>query len=65
MCGTSVLDKDGISAALVAAEMAAYLEDRGISLRQQLTNIYTKYAFLSSFFAEQPKIINSKNNFIH
>ena len=42
MCGTNVLDKDGISAALVAAEMAAYLDDRGITLREQLANIYQK-----------------------
>ena len=42
MCGTNVLDKDGVSAAVVAAEMASYLADQGISLKQQLGNIYDK-----------------------
>ena len=42
MCGSTVLDKDGVSTAVVAAEMAAYLAERGISLTQQLNNIYEK-----------------------
>ncbi len=42
MCGTNVLDKDGVSAAVVAAEMASYLADQDISLKQQLANIYDK-----------------------
>ncbi len=44
MCGTNVLDKDGVSAAVVAAELAAHLAEKGVSLKQQLQNIYTKYA---------------------
>ena len=57
MCGTNVLDKDGISAAVVAAEMAAYLEDRGISLREQLTNIYTKYVLIFHYISLQHVVV--------
>jgi len=42
MCGTTVLDKDGISAAVVVAEMAAYLNSEGIRILQQLENIHNK-----------------------
>lgn len=40
MCGTSVLDKDGVSAAVVIAEMATYLQGQGLSLAQKLLDIY-------------------------
>lgn len=40
MCGTSVLDKDGVSAAVVIAEMAAYLESKNLSLAQKLIEVY-------------------------
>ncbi|XP_006627963.3 glucose 1,6-bisphosphate synthase isoform X1 [Lepisosteus oculatus] len=43
MCGTSVLDKDGVSAAVVVAEMAAYLETRNFTMTQQLAHIYEVY----------------------
>lgn len=43
MCGTSVLDKDGISAAMVVAEMAVHLQEQGISVKQQLDKVYEKY----------------------
>ncbi|KAF7236600.1 Glucose 1,6-bisphosphate synthase [Varanus komodoensis] len=43
MCGTSVLDKDGVSAAVVIAEMAACLDARGRTLAQQLAEIYRTY----------------------
>ena len=43
MCGTNVLDKDGVSASVVIAEMAAHLETKGCTLYQQLQNIYLKY----------------------
>lgn len=42
MCGTTVLDKDGISAAVVVAEMAAYLHSEGIRILEQLENIHNK-----------------------
>ncbi|NXD11238.1 PGM2L synthase, partial [Nothocercus nigrocapillus] len=45
MCGTSVLDKDGVSAAVVIAEMAAYLESKNQTLEQKLTEIYETYGY--------------------
>ncbi|XP_053312605.1 glucose 1,6-bisphosphate synthase [Spea bombifrons] len=45
MCGTQVLDKDGVSAAAVVAEMAAYLDTNGTSLMQQLIKIYERYGY--------------------
>ena len=42
MCGTTVLDKDGVSAAMVMAEMATYLAREGVTLAQQLEKIYEK-----------------------
>ena len=46
MFGTNVLDKDGISAAVVMAEMAAYLSRQGLTLTEQLNNLYKRYASL-------------------
>ncbi|XP_032878056.1 glucose 1,6-bisphosphate synthase [Amblyraja radiata] len=43
MCGTLMFDKDGVSAAVVVAEMAAYLETRNLTIVQQLNNIYRTY----------------------
>ena len=43
MCGTNVLDKDGISACVVLAELACYLAQTGVTLTQQLENIFRKY----------------------
>ena len=40
MCGSTVLDKDGVSACMAASEMAVYLHEKGISLKHQLENIY-------------------------
>lgn len=40
MCGSNVLDKDGISAAVCVAEMSAYLETMGLSLIDKLDEIY-------------------------
>ncbi|XP_040195776.1 glucose 1,6-bisphosphate synthase [Rana temporaria] len=45
MCGTAVLDKDGVSAAAVVAEMATYLDGINMSLNQQLVQIYEKYGY--------------------
>ena len=42
LCGTSVLDKDGVSAAVVIAEMASCLETMNITLKQQLIKVYEK-----------------------
>ncbi|XP_061916804.1 glucose 1,6-bisphosphate synthase isoform X3 [Entelurus aequoreus] len=43
LCGALLPDKDGVSAAAVVAEMAAYLHHRKLSLQQQLHNIYLTY----------------------
>ena len=40
MCGTTVLDKDGVSAAMVMAEMTGWLAERSLTLRQKLDDIY-------------------------
>lgn len=40
MCGNVVPDKDGVSAAVVVAEMVSYLNDKNLTLSQQLENIY-------------------------
>jgi len=47
MCGPTVLDKDGISAAMVTAEMAVYLASTGMSLLEKLEDIFKTYAFLT------------------
>ncbi|KAM9320681.1 glucose 1,6-bisphosphate synthase [Gastrophryne carolinensis] len=45
MCGTGVLDKDGVSAAAVVAEMAAYLDSIDMNLEGQLGHIYKTYGY--------------------
>uniref|UniRef100_A0A4W4HEW9 Phosphoglucomutase 2-like 1 n=1 Tax=Electrophorus electricus TaxID=8005 RepID=A0A4W4HEW9_ELEEL len=45
LCGSMVLDKDGVSAAAVVAEMAAYLHTKNVTLTQQLQNIYEIYGY--------------------
>jgi phosphoglucomutase/phosphopentomutase len=42
MCGSTVLDKDGVSAAAVSAEMAAYLYRNNSTLKKKLTDIYAQ-----------------------
>lgn len=43
MCGTTVLDKDGLSAMLVACEMAAVYRSRGISLLEALDDLARRH----------------------
>uniref|UniRef100_T1JNB8 Phosphoglucomutase-2 n=1 Tax=Strigamia maritima TaxID=126957 RepID=T1JNB8_STRMM len=45
MCGSNVLDKDGITAAMKIAEMTAHLEKQNLSLTQQLHKIYQRYGY--------------------
>lgn len=40
LCGSMVPDKDGVSAAVVVAEMASYLYNKNLTLNQQLENIF-------------------------
>ncbi|CAD5118485.1 DgyrCDS7184 [Dimorphilus gyrociliatus] len=43
MCSDKVLDKDGISAAVVLAEMIIHLAKENLNCKQQLEKIYEKY----------------------
>ncbi|KAB7499890.1 Phosphoglucomutase-2 [Armadillidium nasatum] len=45
MNGSEVLDKDGISAAMRLAEMAAYLQTQGMTLYDKLQDIYETYGY--------------------
>lgn len=45
MCGSTVLDKDGISAAVKVAELAAYLQTQGMTLTEQVKKIYEDYGY--------------------
>ncbi|XP_064190536.1 phosphoglucomutase-2 [Anguilla rostrata] len=45
MCCPAVLDKDGVSAAAIAAELTSYISKQGSSLSQQLTAIYEEYGY--------------------
>lgn len=46
MCGSKVLDKDGISAGVHVAELAAYLETIDLTLLDKLQEIYQEYVRL-------------------
>ena len=43
MCVTQVLDKDGVSGAIRAAELIAYLDEIDMTLMDKLNDIYTRY----------------------
>lgn len=45
LCGNMVPEKDGVSSAVVVAEMAAYLHNKNLTLNQQLDNIYQTYGY--------------------
>ncbi|XP_051820532.1 phosphopentomutase [Antechinus flavipes] len=45
MCCPFVLDKDGVSAAVICAELASYLATKKLSLAQQLKAIYVEYGY--------------------
>lgn len=61
MCGTNVLDKDGISAAMVLSELATYLYSNNTTLHNKLDEIFKTYGYhlsSNSYFIchEQDKI---------
>lgn len=63
MCGTAVLDKDGINAAMQVAQLAAYLETKNMTLRDQLRENYRRYGYhvcICSYYIchHQPTIQN-------
>ena len=45
LIGTAVRDKDAVSAATMTAEMALYYRSKGISLLEQLENIWREYGY--------------------
>ena len=45
MCGTEVLDKDGVSASVVVTELIRHLETVGRTLTDQLENLYRQYGY--------------------
>ena len=47
MFGTTVLDKDGISAAAIMAEYGGWLHTQGLTFREQLNNIYKRSVVLA------------------
>ncbi|VDN98752.1 unnamed protein product [Rodentolepis nana] len=62
MCGTTVLDKDGIGTFAAVCEMVSHLYSNNISLVQQLENvfeIYGKHVSNNSYYFcyESPKIV--------
>lgn len=64
LCGNMVLDKDGVSTAVIVAEMAAYLHTKTVSLSQQLRNIYEMWAsatFLLHYVAVMITILYEYN----
>ncbi len=60
MCGTQVLDKDGVSAAIRVTELMAYLDLKGMTLSAKLNEIYNDYGYhcnrASYFFVEDKNI---------
>lgn len=48
MCGTAVLDKDGVSALVCLGELIARLEEQGSGLTQKLEEIYNCYGLHTS-----------------
>ncbi|XP_033631930.1 glucose 1,6-bisphosphate synthase-like isoform X1 [Asterias rubens] len=45
MCGTDVLDKDGVSAATMAGQLAAFLTSTSTTFTEKLQEIYQTYGF--------------------
>ncbi|XP_006129600.2 phosphopentomutase isoform X3 [Pelodiscus sinensis] len=61
MCSPVVLDKDGVSAAVITAELSSWLATKNLSLSQQLKAIYEEYGYhitkASYFICHDPKVI--------
>ncbi len=49
LAGTYARDKDAVVASMLIAEMALYYREKGLSLYDQLQNIYKKYGFYNEF----------------
>ncbi|XP_012141602.1 phosphoglucomutase 2 [Megachile rotundata] len=63
MCGSNVLDKDGINAGLCLAELSTYLETMGLTLHEKLNEIYAQYGYHvcknSYWICHEPDIIKN------
>lgn len=63
MCGTQVLDKDGVSAAVRAAELMAFLDLKKLTLSGKLNEIYDEYGYhcnRTSYFFVSDKSITQR-----
>ena len=49
LAGTYARDKDAVVASMLIAEMALYYREQGLSLYDQLQNIYKKYGYFKEF----------------
>ena len=49
LSGTYARDKDAVVASMLIAEMALYYREKGLSLYDQLQNVYKKYGFYNEF----------------
>ncbi len=49
LAGTYARDKDAVVASMLVAEMALYYREQGLSLYDQLMNIYKKYGYYDEF----------------
>ena len=58
LVGTHARDKDGVVAALLISEMAAYYYDKGMSLYEGLQEVYKKYGY----YKEELQSITLKGN---
>lgn len=51
LAGTFVRDKDGVIAAMLIADMAAFYQEKGVTLYQALQQIYEKYGYYKENFS--------------
>ncbi len=49
LAGTYARDKDAVVASMLIAEMALFYREKGLSLYDQLRNVYKKYGFYNEF----------------
>ena len=49
LAGTYARDKDAVVASMLIAEMALFYREKGLSLYDQLQNVYKKYGFYNEF----------------
>lgn len=52
LSGTEVRDKDGVNAAMLVCEMAAYYKSQGMTLAEKLTSLYHEFGFYKDMVSE-------------